>query len=627
MKLKYLLIAVLAGAALVGCNRDDSDVVNDGVNRYVAFQIVTPAVTKGSEGSPDKYTATLYESELANIRFIFYRNGAYLTTGKTTVVPNDFGFPNAVTTGQSVERKSSKVVVVLESTGAYPTHVLCLANFSSSDFDLINKKSLAEARKVLNNFSAGSEAHRHFVYEQDSRQYFMMTNSSYINASGNVVDAYEVMESYIHKTEAEAVADEDKVINLYLDRLASKVNVTNTTTSKDLTAYGTTPISVELKSWGLNAVNRKSFFMKSVNNTWTAATYPWMHIDRSGDEAFRISWAQDPNYLRSEVDLDKYPNDAEHYHQNTPSAELFYYSLNDVLFNDYKKLNTTFGPATGDGKIEADGSFVEYSKDRDLEKRFCLENTFEDNLAKNFRRVGTHVLVIAQAKFGGAIKDFYKYNGQCYDLDGYKALALGPNGFQQEYKFYTKTAPDTYVQIAAEDIKVDKAVVKEKTATEPAKIVKPVDKGYTSYQHSDGFVSLFLTETAEGKIWYYADAAKTTVTDADVTEDTGAAKLKDALATKLIERADAFTDGMMYYCVPLEHYNTLDKNNLKMGMYGMVRNHLYEVQTGDIKTLGKGIYDPDEIIVPGDKAEMWYLAAKININAWHIVKQEVDLEE
>ena len=64
-----------------------------------------------------------------------------------------------------------------------------------------------------------------------------------------------------------------------------------------------------------------------------------------------------------------------------------------------------------------------------------------------------------------------------------------------------------------------------------------------------------------------------------------------------------------------------------MGMYGVVRNHLYNITTDDITSLGKGIYDPTEIIVPGDKAELWYLAAKVNINAWHIVKQTVNLSE
>lgn len=44
-----------------------------------------------------------------------------------------------------------------------------------------------------------------------------------------------------------------------------------------------------------------------------------------------------------------------------------------------------------------------------------------------------------------------------------------------------------------------------------------------------------------------------------------------------------------------------------------------------VNTLGKGIYDPAEPIVPGDKAEKWYLAAKININAWHIVLQDNEL--
>ena len=624
MKLKYLLIAVLAGAALVGCNRtDDLEVANDGVSRYVAFELVTPTATKGSEPGTtpaDNYAALLSESDIKNIKFIFYRNGAYLTTGKTTVVPTDFNFDADVTNGASVERRSNKLVVVLESTGAYPTHVLCLANFSAADFALIDKKNLSGALETVNAFGAGSVAHRHFVYEEGGKQYFMMTNSAHIDASNKVVDAYPVMEEYIFPTEADAIKEgNDKVIRLYLDRISSKVDVINTKTSETLNIYGETPISIELKSWGLNEVNRKSYFVKNID-AWNKTDYPWMHIGRTGDEFYRISWAKDPNYTPSQVPLASYPNDAEHYEKNTDGAEMFYYSLNGVLENDYKKLET-------DGSIVADGTFKEYEPARDLEKRFCFENTFDDNFSPNYRRVGTHVLVIAQAKFGDTVKDFYKYNGVCYDLAGYKAMALGINGFQQEFKFYTKVAADTYEQIKPEDLEIHKAVVKEKTATQPAKIVKPVDKGYSGYEHSDGFVSLFLTDTAEGKTWYYADASKTTVKDTDVTVDTGAAKLKEALATKLIERADAFTNGMMYYCVPLEHYNTLDLDALDMGMYGMVRNHFYQVVTGEIKTLGKGIYDPGEIIVPGDKVEMWYLAAKININAWHIVKQVTDLAE
>lgn len=609
MKTKYLLIAALAGLALVGCQREQAIDSGDGdVNRYVAFEIVTPVDVKGAEVTPgagnnDNYAATVKESEIHNIHFLFYRNGVYLAEGKT-VSPGDFTFTPTADPALvgSVERKSSKVVVVLESTGAKPTEVLCLANFSNADMARIGKQNLSAALDVINDFGAGSGSHRHFYIEDGGKKYFMMSNSAYID--GGAVEAYPVMEYNIKTSAAEAISAESDALNIYLDRIAAKVNVSYNITNKALTV-GTHDFAVGLKSWGLNAVNRKTYFVKELGD-WKATDYPWMHIGRSGDEKFRISWAKDPNFSTSDptTHLSDFPNKAEGY-ANHVGGQLYYYTMNEVLNHGFKKIS-------GNAIVD-DGTVVEYSQ-QDIEKRFCLENTFDNTLAVNFRRVGSHVLVLAQATMDGAVKDFYKYNGSYYAEDDYLNLALSSvSGFQTDYLFFYKDG-SVYKQIDKVDLKIAKAVISG-------------DKIVETTGNSDGYVSVFLSATGAAKTWYTVPASFVgTPTDGDVTEDTGSAKLLDAIATKAIERANAFKNGFMYYCVPIEHYNPVG-TPVEMGMYGVVRNHLYNITTDDITSLGKGIYDPTEIIVPGDKAELWYLAAKVNINAWHIVKQTVNLSE
>ncbi len=72
--------------------------------------------------------------------------------------------------------------------------------------------------------------------------------------------------------------------------------------------------------------------------------------------------------------------------------------------------------------------------------------------------------------------------------------------------------------------------------------------------------------------------------------------------------------------------NVTDKNPLE-GNYGVVRNNFYKVSIGTFKSLGHGIDDVDEPIVPGERKKPYYLAAKINILSWQVATQTANLEE
>ena len=107
---------------------------------------------------------------------------------------------------------------------------------------------------------------------------------------------------------------------------------------------------------------------------------------------------------------------------------------------------------------------------------------------------------------------------------------------------------------------------------------------------------------------------------------------KDAMnaALKGVGRADYYK-GMSYYIVNIKHLGTVEKNTsneYQPAYYGIVRNHAYEIAIESISGLGTPVIDPDEEheepITPTDSES--YVAAKINILAWHVVNQTVTLQ-
>ncbi len=83
-----------------------------------------------------------------------------------------------------------------------------------------------------------------------------------------------------------------------------------------------------------------------------------------------------------------------------------------------------------------------------------------------------------------------------------------------------------------------------------------------------------------------------------------------------------WTGGKAYYYVEIEHFGPSDPFNI-----GVVRNHIYDLTLKSLKGVGTPVFDPDETIIP-EKPEddLFYLAAKINILKWKLVKQDVHFE-
>lgn len=88
--------------------------------------------------------------------------------------------------------------------------------------------------------------------------------------------------------------------------------------------------------------------------------------------------------------------------------------------------------------------------------------------------------------------------------------------------------------------------------------------------------------------------------------------------------AQVRTEGATYYYTPIKHLGDAGK----LGEYGIVRNHSYQVTIQNIKGFGTPVYDPKKEIdpmIPSD--DNTYLAASIKVLSWRVVSSKVNLDQ
>ncbi len=141
-------------------------------------------------------------------------------------------------------------------------------------------------------------------------------------------------------------------------------------------------------------------------------------------------------------------------------------------------------------------------------------------------------------------------------------------------------------------------------------------KRYLSY--------LKLTEDA-ARIQFYTAAVKSATNDAEIEK----AKYADAVAVNAklsqVPGAKVWQDGKTYYYTDLRHF--LRGEDATKGLYGVVRNHIYEVKINSVKGLGTPVLNPEEAIIPQKpKDDDTFIAAQVNVLSWRVVKNDVSLE-
>ena len=155
---------------------------------------------------------------------------------------------------------------------------------------------------------------------------------------------------------------------------------------------------------------------------------------------------------------------------------------------------------------------------------------------------------------------------------------------------------------------------KTRTKLQPSDIEFTTKAGIKDYLVVATLRSLAADEKLQKKVGTTEEASSYT----DVT--------KDALQNLMnAEPAQIRKDGKAYYFIPIRHLGT---DPTKLGYYGIVRNHVYSINIQNMSGFGTPVYDTDKTIdptIPSNDAT--YLAARINVLSWRVVKYNADLDK
>lgn len=144
----------------------------------------------------------------------------------------------------------------------------------------------------------------------------------------------------------------------------------------------------------------------------------------------------------------------------------------------------------------------------------------------------------------------------------------------------------------------------------------------------------FTTKATGIKDYQVVATLRTLAADESLQKKTGTTEDASSYTTVTKEALQALMDdepaqirkaGMAYYFIPIRHLGTDLK---KVGYYGIVRNHVYSINIQNMFGFGTPVYDPAKTInptIPSNDAT--YLAARINVLSWRVVKYNADLDK
>lgn len=224
---------------------------------------------------------------------------------------------------------------------------------------------------------------------------------------------------------------------------------------------------------------------------------------------------------------------------------------------------------------------------------YLNENASNDFASGSEAATATKVIIAAQlVDMDGKEIEFAEYASErmaVSDLTTRFASLLG------YYKKVTLADNSTkYEQMTSSDLQI-------KTATEAGEAGPGTPGRYKVYVQLD-------KDIAADTEWYSNGQGTGTV----MSNDDVNAALKGLGAAKV------WKEGYTYYYFDIEHGSKK----------GVVRNHIYDASLTSLVGLGTPVYNPDEIIYPEKPTPETdtYLAARINILSWRVVKNDVPLE-
>ena len=582
--------AALAGLLMLGaCS--SSDDLNGGTSgesvstSYLAVNIqnvgVAPSSRTYEQGSGVYEDGTVAESQIKKVRFYFFNGDGtpyYIVNNKTEAHVNYLD-ENVEKDGQkhegTVEQTTKAVLVLKGETKTVPASVIAVINP-----DALDNTTLKSGEMTLSEIRTAATGHKFY----DTTNGFVMSNSVYESAGQDVCST-----PVSAKIQASEDAAKKDPVDIYVERVVAKVNAK---IDADYSPDNTN------KVWTVNAEGKYQIqvgsidvtnYSQNTNANSTTNSYPvyaviqgWQVADANGKaelcKQINTSWYDGLLGLQ--------PWTTSDYHRSFWS----------------KSVPFTSG-AQADVNIPVNKSFndinLSMSKNFSSSPVYTLPNTPIDVVTNPATSDNKLTKLIVAAKLVYKDGDNFKpaqiceYKGLTYlGEDNVKKLIAGENS-----KFFKKSkdkdGSDEYTAITPSDITF-KTVSADNIEVKNYQVIA---------QLADNAGDIYVKDGENWKI-----ASKDDVNNALATEP---ASIRS-------------TDGDTYYYTPIKHLGASGK----LGEYGIVRNHSYQVTIQNVKGFGTPVYDPTREIDPMVPSNSnTYLAARVNVLSWRVVTSSVDLDQ
>lgn len=321
---KYLFIALAALGFAACAEKAETNVpANNGEKEqsYVAVTFTADGVTRA-----DEYVVGTNEERAVQSAYIFFfdKNGnAFTVNGKeshpgnvnyVSVMDQMDGGPND-DDGDAMPNVSDikdKVIVLERYKGEYPSQVVAVINWTPK-----KSYSLSELKKEISTLGNDTDG-------------YVMSNSVYLNANGETVDAVALTEANIAKNESDAKANP---IVIHVERIAARVDfaalnngrfniertVMDTVDDQVNGSANETEVYAQIVGFELYNDYDKSWLIKKVNENWGL-----------GDAVVGFNWNESGRY-RSFWATSLSPADGENF-----PANRFSWSSDNTKLDDQK---------------------------------------------------------------------------------------------------------------------------------------------------------------------------------------------------------------------------------------------------------------------------------------------------
>ncbi len=584
MKKFTMLSSVLASALMLtvaSCSSsDDITEIAEGSTSYIAVNLKTVGNAPTGNARQTRYTDSQngtyedgvgVENKIKRVRFYFFNADGtpYIlnnVNGKGNYIDRDVKV-NPGDQSQTVEGITETVLVLNGENHVAPASMLTVINPDINPELLQNGAALRWS--VMRKELKGTK-----FYDND---HFMMSNSTYEEAGNDLCTTQLTGKTYASSDDAQS-----HPVNVYVERVNAKVNANVVGTNFEKETADVIFDGVSMKD---NQKTKVGVLSLAKEDGTT---------DQKDIFAYIVGWGLASENRKAElfkqIDTQKFTDEILGI---SPWSSADYH-------RSFWSLSVPFGGTGADKNEPVNYKFSEYTHKLG-DAVYTLPNTPTEVIddAHVYNNTLTKFVVAARLAYkdaDGSLQpaEICEYKGQEFlGTDNLKKTFL--NEISRYYKKVPVAAgePDKYVNLDPSDI----------TFTTDA-------PSGTQAKDYEVFATLKKTDITlyeqKGGVW-------NEVTDKSVVYN----MLQGT-------PAEVRKGGMAYYYTTIKHLGEKGK----LGEYGIVRNHSYQISLNSIKGFGTPVYNPEKIIVPAIPSnDKTYLAAKINVLSWRVVPSTVDLDK